>query len=295
MGFAKRLDDFAGAIERAEVLDPMADKIASVAKKIFGQRTVTTLASGTPIGHPLHPLLVAVPIGSWTSAAVFDLLGDDDGARKLIGLGVLTAAPSAATGTNDWMSTSGGERRIGLVHAILNWVAIASYGASWLARRRGHRGSGVAWSLVGASTLGASGWLGGHLAYALGIGVDTTAFQHSTDTWSAVAAEHEISSGVLTLVDLNGVPVLLTRTGEGKIVALADRCTHRGGPLHQGTLEDGCIVCPWHRSHFALDGSVVAGPATRPAASYEVMVAEGQVSIRRADEPRTLRKNPVGR
>jgi hypothetical protein len=82
MKLAKRLDDFAGAIERAEMLDPTADKITSVAKQIFGPRTVTTVASGTPIGHPLHPLLVAVPIGSWTSAAIFDLLGDDDGARR---------------------------------------------------------------------------------------------------------------------------------------------------------------------------------------------------------------------
>jgi nitrite reductase/ring-hydroxylating ferredoxin subunit/uncharacterized membrane protein len=295
MGLAKRLDKLAGTIERAGVLDSTADKIASVAKKIFSPRAVTTIASGTPIGHPLHPLLVAVPIGSWTSAAVFDLVGEHDAARKLIGLGVLAAAPAAATGTNDWLSTSEGERRVGLVHAILNWVAIASYGASWLARRRGRRASGIAWSLVGASTVGASGWLGGHLAYALGIGVDTTAFQHSTDKWSLVAAEEEIHSGVLRLVDLDGVPVVLTRGDEGKIVALADRCTHRGGPLHQGILEDGCIVCPWHGSHFAFDGSVVAGPATRPAAAYEVMVAEGQVLIRRADEPRTLRKNPVGR
>ena len=295
MKIAKRLDALAGSIERAEVLDPAADMIASVAKKIFGQRTVTTLASGTPIGHPLHPLLVAIPIGSWISAAVFDLLRDEEGARRLIGLGVLAAAPSAATGVSDWTSTSGGERRVGLVHAILNWAAIASYGASWLARRRGRRASGIAWSLVGASTVGASGWLGGHLAYALGVGVDTTAFQHSTDTWSPVAAEEDVSAGVLKLVDLDGVPVLLTRNDEGKIMALADRCTHRGGPLHEGTLEDGCIVCPWHGSHFALDGSVVAGPATRPAAAYEVMIAEGQIMIRRADEPRTLRKNPIGR
>ena len=255
---------------------------------------MTTIASGTPVGHPLHPLLVAIPIGAWTSAAVFRSGGRRRRRAQADWLGVLAAAPSAATGTSDWTSTSRGERRVGLVHAVLNWVAIASYAASWLARRRGHRASGVAWSLVGASTVGMSGWLGGHLAYALGVGVDTTAFQHSTDQWSPVAAEDEIAGGVLTPVDLDGVPVVLTRS-EGKIVALADRCTHRGGPLHQGTLEDGCIVCPWHGSHFALDGSVVAGPATRPAAAYEVLVAEGQVAIRRADEPRTLRKNPVGR
>ena len=179
MGMAKRLDKLAGAIERAEVLDSTADKISSLAQKIFGQRTVTTIASGTPVGHPLHPLLVAYPIGAWTSAAVFDLVGDDDGAQA-DWLGVLAAAPSAATGTSDWTSTSGGERRVGLVHAVLNWVAIASYAASWLARRRGHRASGVAWSLAGASTVGMSGWLGGHLAVRAGRrrGYDRLPAQH---------------------------------------------------------------------------------------------------------------------
>ena len=77
------------------------------------------------------------------------------------------------------------------------------------------------------------------------------------------------------------------------MVVLADRCTHRGAPLHEGELLAGCIVCPWHGSEFALDGSVVHGPATRPQAAYEVRVVDGQVLVRRADEPRTLRTNPV--
>jgi len=89
--------------------------------------------------------------------------------------------------------------------------------------------------------------------------------------------------------------VVLTRRGDGKIVVLADRCTHRGGPLHQGTLGGGCIVSGWHGSHFASDGPVGAGPATRPTTGYEVTPPDGKVQIRRADEPRNPRKNPVGR
>ena len=90
------------------------------------------------------------------------------------------------------------------------------------------------------------------------------------------------------------MPLLLTRDTAGTVVVMADRCSHRGGPLHEGDLEDGCVVCPWHDSAFALDGSVVRGPATRPQQTYEVEVRTGEIFVRCADEPRTLRTNPVG-
>ena len=119
------------------------------------------------------------------------------------------------------------------------------------------------------------GWLGGHLAYALGVGVDTTAFQHSTDQWSPVAAEDEIAGGVLTPVDLDGVPVVLTRSEEGKIVALADRCTHRGGPLHQGTSRTAHrLPVAWQPFRVGRLGGRRSGHP--PAAAYEVLAAEGQ-------------------
>jgi nitrite reductase/ring-hydroxylating ferredoxin subunit len=105
--------------------------------------------------------------------------------------------------------------------------------------------------------------------------------------------DRDIEDGLAKRLD-KFAGVVLTRRGDGKIVALADRCTHCGGPLHQGTLENGCIVCARHGSHFASDGPVGVSP-TRPAAAYEEMVADGQVQIRRTDEPRTPRKNPVGR
>jgi nitrite reductase/ring-hydroxylating ferredoxin subunit/uncharacterized membrane protein len=289
----KLLDTLATRIERAKVLDPVADPVADAADKALSNKRLTNLLSGTPIGHPLHPLLVTVPIGAWTSSLFFDLTGREEAADALVGLGVLTALPTAVVGVSDWRHTMGAERRVGLVHAIANDVAITAYAGSWLARRAGRRTTGIVLSLVGAGAVSVGGWLGGHLSYALGVGVDTTAFQHGEDDWTYVADEAEIQVGKLHAADFAGIPVLLTRTADG-IAALADRCTHRGAPLHEGELVDGCVVCPWHSSVFALDGSVVEGPATRPQPAYEVRVSEGKVFARRSDEPRSLRTNPVG-
>ena len=288
----KTLDAVAARIERAKGLDAVADPVAGAADKVLSPKWLTNLLSGTPIGHPVHPLMVTIPIGSWTSSIFFDLTGRKDAADALVGLGVLSALPTAVAGLSDWRHTDGAERRVGLVHAISNTVAVTAYGVSWFARRAGRRKTGIVLSSVGAVAVGVGGWLGGHLSYAMGVGVDTTVFQDGETDWTYLADEAEIRFGELRAADVASVPVLLTRTDDG-VVALADRCTHRGGPLHEGELIDGCVVCPWHGSAFALDGSVVEGPATRPQASYEVRISDGQVFARRAEEPRSLRTNPM--
>jgi nitrite reductase/ring-hydroxylating ferredoxin subunit len=144
------------------------------------------------------------------------------------------------------------------------------------------------------TTMGVGGWLGGHMSYALGVGVDTTSFQHSAQEWTPTVPATEVRVGELTGAEANGVPVVLTRRPDGQVVAMADRCTHRGAPLHEGELVDGCIVCPWHQSHFDLDGAVLRGPATRPELVYETLERDGDVLVRFVDEERSLRTNPVG-
>ena len=289
------LDDVVGAIEHAEFLDSLSAPVAALEQKIGAALPWwKNLASGTFLGHPLHPLLVTVPIGSWTAAAVFDLVGDRSGAQRLVAMGILGAFPTMATGGSDWAYTTGAEQRVGLVHATSNSLTLTAYALSWWERRRGHWGRGVAWSVLGATTMGVGGWLGGHMSYALGVGVDTTAFQHTEDEWTVAASSAEVRSGELTGGDADGLPILLTRLAGGKVVAMADRCTHRGAPLHDGELVDGCIVCPWHQSRFDLEGAVLRGPATRPQLVYEAFEADGQVLVRRTDEERTLRTNPVG-
>jgi nitrite reductase/ring-hydroxylating ferredoxin subunit len=193
-------------------------------------------------------------------------------------------------GWADWLDTEEAESRTGVVHAAMNTVALLAYFRSWRLRRRGKRGTLSA--LFGAAARGGGGWLGGHLTFGEGVGVDTTAFQGGPTEWRDVAAESDITEE-LRQVTVDGVPLLLTRV-DGAIVAIADRCTHRGGPLSDGTREGDCVTCPWHGSSFSLrSGAVLQGPASRPQPAYDVRIQAGRVEVRRP-EPRALRRNPVG-
>jgi len=297
MRLARALDTAAAVIERATWLDPAADAVAGLARRALPRGRVRDTASGTPLAHPLHPALVAIPVGSWSAATYLDLVGGKQqrrAAQRLVGLGNLAAVPTAITGANDWAYTQGAERRVGFVHALLNDVALTLFVTSWWARRRGRPAEGIALSLAGSAAMSAAAWLGGHLAYALGVGVDTTAFQHAPQDWTDVAADADVVADKPFRGDAGGVPVVLVRRGQ-QVVALADRCTHRGGPLDEGTLDDGTITCPWHGSRFCVDdGTVVEGPATRPATVMETRVTAGRVEVRRSQELRSLRTRPVG-
>ena len=285
----------AKAIENATALDRPANALADAVGKVLKPGPVKDALSGTPLGHPAHPALIAVPIGSWLSASWLDLAGGQgsrDAARKLVALGVLSAVPTALTGASDWSDTSGAERRAGFVHALANSTGLALYVASWRARRRGKFTKGAGLALAGAGVVGFSGWLGGHLAYALGVGVDTTAFTGAPTEWTDVAAETDLVEGRPVGITMGEVPILLLRQHD-RVYALNDRCTHRGGPLHEGAVVGDCIECPWHGSRFRLDsGEIERGPATQSQQSFEVRVDAGRVFVRRTEQ-RSLRTSPV--
>ncbi|MEO5680260.1 MAG: DUF2231 domain-containing protein, partial [Acidimicrobiales bacterium] len=181
-----RLRRFPEIIEGLAFLDPPAKAVGAVVAKVVPPGRWKDLLSGTWLGHALHPLLTDLPIGFWTSAWTLDLVGgrrSEVAARRLVGLGILTAVPTALTGASDWGDTQGGERRIGLVHAAANSAALASFVVSYACRRRGHRATGIAWGWVGAAAVTAGGHLGGHLITALGVGVDNTAFEVGPQDW----------------------------------------------------------------------------------------------------------------
>jgi uncharacterized membrane protein len=170
------LEALADRVEHADMLDGVATKLQAAIRKVVPPAAEEVL-HGEPLGHPLHPALIAMPIGAWASASVLDLLGEQTAARKLTAFGCLAALPTVAAGSADWVNTTGAARRTGLVHAAVNDVALMTYLWSWRERRRGHGLRGAMLSAVGAGWLGLGGWLGGHLAYSQGVGVDTGDFE----------------------------------------------------------------------------------------------------------------------
>jgi nitrite reductase/ring-hydroxylating ferredoxin subunit/uncharacterized membrane protein len=287
------LHRFVDRLERAESLDRIAEQLAKVAQPLSARPLLRDVLTGRWLGHSVHPMVVAVPIGCWTGAALLDATSAPaSAARRLVGAGTLSAIPAALTGTADWQDTSGAERRVGTAHALANDLAVTAFALSWLARRRS-RWLGVALSGFGLGATGVAGYLGGHLAYARGVGVNTTAFQSGPDEWSAVADAADLEDGVPTQVDVGGLELLVVRRN-GSVHVLEDRCTHRGAPLSDGNVVDGCIECPWHTSRFDLeDGTVRQGPASIPQPAYETRVVDGELQIRRT-ELGSLRTNPVG-
>jgi nitrite reductase/ring-hydroxylating ferredoxin subunit/uncharacterized membrane protein len=271
-------------IERLDALDALAEPLQSAVRAAVPQESRAKDAlSGTWLGHPVHPPLTDVVVGAWTRALLLDLFGGEraeDAADLLVGVGALAALPTAAAGASDWAELRGGSRRVGLVHALGNSTALALHTLSWTARRRGHRSRGVALSALGYGVATFSAWLGGHLSFGKGVGVNQTAFEDAPDEWTRVAAEADVQEGELTPARTDGVDVLLVRSG-GRIYALADRCSHRGCSLHEGEIRDGAVTCPCHGSTFRLaDGSIVKGPATAPQPAFEVRTSGGDVEIR---------------
>jgi nitrite reductase/ring-hydroxylating ferredoxin subunit/uncharacterized membrane protein len=283
---AAGLSAAAEQLGRIDALDRVAKPLARAVQQMVpsGSLLKDTL-SGSSLGHPLHPLLTDVPIGSFTSATVLDLIGGKRAARGadvLIAIGVLSALPTALAGASDWSETYGEDQRIGVVHAASNTVGVACFALSLIARGRGRRVTGKLLALAGMSSLTVGGYLGGYLIYSRGIGVNNTFFHQQPQDWTPVVADADVEEGKPVRAAVGDTPVVVFRAGSS-LFALDSRCTHAGGPLDEGDFDaTACTVrCPWHHSVFSLvDGAVVHGPASSPEPAYEVRVNEGQIEVR---------------
>ncbi|MEW2559899.1 Rieske 2Fe-2S domain-containing protein [Streptomyces griseorubiginosus] len=264
-------------------LDPVAETLGAGIRSLPLGRARDVL-HGTWLGHPVHPLLVQVPIGSWLSAAVLDLRKDRPReAGLLVGLGLAAAAPAALTGAVDWAELNPPLKRVGLVHALSNTAAVALYTASLACRATGRSRAGRTLGFLGLTAVGAGGMLGGHLAYRQAAGANhAEAVPHLvTEGWHRIGALDDLPPGLPVRRSVDDVPVMVLRGTDGAIHALADQCSHLAGPLSEGTVSDGCVQCPWHGSVFRLsDGLNVRGPAVAPQPAFEARVVDGQVEVR---------------
>jgi nitrite reductase/ring-hydroxylating ferredoxin subunit/uncharacterized membrane protein len=254
-------------------------------------RSLADLLHGVWLGHSLHAVLVEIPVGSWSAAALFDLIALASGSDKaewaadaLITLGVASAVPAAMAGMADYSAIKQDSAASAGAHALLNSTALGLFLLSLAARRGGRRGAGVLLSLGALTVAGSSAWLGGDMVYRQRVGVNHSLEPTHAGGWSAVLGEDELGVGESRRVRLGEDPVLVYRSAEG-VFAIGAVCSHAGGPLEQGQFYNGCVECPWHQSVFDLrDGRVVHGPATTPQPAYETRVTNGIVELRRAGE-----------
>jgi len=290
------------SIESSKAFEATLDAVQQRVSAVIDRPVPMDVLSGRRVGHPLHPASVQIPLGCWVGACVLDLAGGRPAkpmARLLVGAGVVSSIPAVLSGLAEWVHTRDAERRVGAVHAGVNVVAIGLFGASWWQRRhRGVHGRGA--SLMAMAVVSGGGWLGGHLAYNRGVGVNTAAFLPVARSWTPIAARADVKAGQVAHATVGGVAVAVTEVPaqgthpSSSIVAMESRCTHRGGPLHEGSIEDGCISCPWHGSLFDLaTGEVRRGPASIAQLTYQTRVVDGQVEIM-SDDPGGLRKSVTG-
>jgi nitrite reductase/ring-hydroxylating ferredoxin subunit/uncharacterized membrane protein len=287
MAMRVRLSD---RLEHAEGLDRVVEPVQQVVRRLPPGRVRDAL-HGVWLGHPVHPVLVQVPVGAWMSAAFLDALGTDgDGARHLIGLGLLASVPAAVAGSADWAEMHEQQMRTGVVHAAANTAAIGLYTGSLLARARRRTGLGKALGYAGLAAVAVGGLLGGDISYRQAGGANhAEEIPHLVPTgWQDLTPLAKLTAGEPVKAMLGEVPVFVLRD-ENQVFVLANKCSHMSGPLSDGELSDGeltggrkdrCVTCPWHGSVFRVrDGAVVHGPATADQPVFQTRIQEGIVQV----------------
>ena len=272
-------------------LDAIAEPLSRTVRGAYdlagpGGQRVKNAVHGVWLRHPLHPVFTDLPIGAWTTGLVLDTMAaakrDESMARPAdvaMAVGLAGAAAAAVTGLTDWSETDGRSRRTGLVHGLLNIAATSLFATALVLRKRGARAQGQSCAIAGYGIAVGAAWFGGDLVYDQRVGV-THAVTSEPDSFTAVARADDVAENSMTRVRRDDFDLVIARQ-RGRVCALAHACAHLGGPLSEGTLKDGSVVCPWHGSEFALeDGRVINGPATQNQPSLEAREMSGRIEVK---------------
>jgi nitrite reductase/ring-hydroxylating ferredoxin subunit/uncharacterized membrane protein len=285
-------DSVIDRIERDERISTLAGKLKGSAQPLLGDGLVRDVLTGRWLGHPAHPAVVLAPLAGWFAGTLLDVVGGSSArrpAQRLIGAGTLAALPAAATGVAEWLTTDKAEERVGTVHAALADTTTVMFATSWVLRTRRRHRAAVATGLAGAALAGVTAFMGGHLSYRRGVGVTTVAFQSGPEDWEPLELDAEPSRnhpvrGVADGLPYAVVAAVSSGSAGGPVHVIESRCSHRGGPLHDGKVVDGCLQCPWHGARFDLrTGAVRRGPASAAQPVYDVVDDDGRLSIRRTE------------
>jgi nitrite reductase/ring-hydroxylating ferredoxin subunit/uncharacterized membrane protein len=282
-------------VEALPFLDRIADGVQPKVREAVEESgtTVRNALDGKWLEVPLHPVLTDVPVGSWTAALVFDGLDaatDSRAARNAadasLVMGILGALGAAVTGLSDWRYLSGGSRRMGVAHGLLNTIGLVLSVVSLLLRATGRRKAGRLTFLAGYSVSGMAAHLGGELSYNYGVRVNRNTFvPDGPEDFVPVLDEEELPQNGTRKVEVDGAGILLSRSSGGEVCAISSICGHLGGPLEEGSRDGDTVVCPWHGSRYDLcSGKVLESPAVFPQSRYETRVRDGRIEVKATEE-----------
>jgi uncharacterized membrane protein len=173
--------DVVTRLENEKALDPLVSKVGVLVDRVLAPPAVRSALQGHWLGHAIHPALTDIPLGLFTATNVLDLMpvpGSRKSAQRLLALGLASAPAAAVTGWAEWSGSPARERRVGLIHAVLNVSGLVLYALSLRSRRRDRHGLGVALALGGSAASGAAGYLGGHLAAVRKVSSSNPAFDN---------------------------------------------------------------------------------------------------------------------
>lgn len=271
------------------------------------RNVVMNALNGVWLGHPVHPPLASLTSGALGTTVALDALSVLPGrpthelvdasrfASRALGVGILASIGSAVTGASDWQHTHEEDRRVGLVHGVVNLIATGLYAQSWWDRRRGRHRRGIALTALGYLVTVGGSYLGGALVFESGIGIDQSGRRLRTQEWTPVLDASSLN-GKPVRVEVDGVGLVVCQTKPGEVSAYGEFCPHLAAPMADGWVDRGRLVCPWHGSWFSTEsGAVVRGPAAAPLPCYQARLVNGMVEVRgEASSPAASRHGAEG-
>src|SRR5438067_7348696 len=287
----------------------------------IGGPVLIDLLEGNPLRHPIHPMLVHFPIGFLILSFLLDLvsLGFPEVPGLLRGsfyamlLGIITALLAAVPGFVDYSDIRRDHpgKATATRHMILNLMVVAIYGINLWIRSSALSDSKISLpplllSIIGIGLLSVSGYLGGRLVYDQGIAVGRhkrrtptpqNTLHLSTEyaagdgeaTFVSVPDAEHLRNGETLRVEIDKEVMTIARI-DNQLYAFQEFCTHRFGPLSEGSFHGFNVQCPWHNSCFDIrTGKVTKGPAKVDLKTFKIETRDRKVGVllRKAHDQKT--------